>query len=91
MPRYHFHVDDGTLLADNEGTELPDLQAARAEAVSAAGELLRDLDGALWEGDKTWIMHVTDQDDILLFTLSFSAKVSAGKAVFLPEDKRRID
>jgi hypothetical protein len=37
MPRYYFHVRDGDdLRKDPEGIELPDLEAARAKAVSLA-------------------------------------------------------
>ena len=33
MPRYFFHVIDGREIIDNEGTELPGLKEARAEAI----------------------------------------------------------
>jgi Domain of unknown function (DUF6894) len=40
MPMYLFHLTDGnTLLADDQGMELPDAQAARAEAEAVASEL----------------------------------------------------
>jgi hypothetical protein len=42
MPRYFIHVHDGTSMIDDEGTELPDLTAARLAAVRLSGELLRD-------------------------------------------------
>ena len=35
MPRYHFHVDDGSPTPDRHGIELPGVAEARAEAVSA--------------------------------------------------------
>ena len=46
MPRYFFHVRDADqLFEDPDGSELPDLRAAEAEAVAAgceiAGERLR--------------------------------------------------
>ncbi|MBN9554383.1 MAG: hypothetical protein J0H61_06890 [Alphaproteobacteria bacterium] len=42
MPRYFFHVrdDDGDVSRDLEGQDLPDLSAARAEAVNANREML---------------------------------------------------
>ncbi|MBZ9674525.1 DUF6894 family protein [Mesorhizobium sp. ES1-1] len=85
MPLFHFHVDNGKLVPDPVGTQLPDIDTARSEAVRAAGEMLTDLDGKLWEGDKTWIMHVTDSDQILLFSLTFTGKNAAGKVKFEPE------
>lgn len=41
MPRYFFHVRDGSELSrDLEGQELPDTEAARAEAINAGREML---------------------------------------------------
>jgi hypothetical protein len=41
MPRYHFHVREGsTLTRDLEGQELPDAEAARHEAIAALREIL---------------------------------------------------
>ena len=41
MPRYFFHVREGsTLNRDAEGQELPDVEAARKEASSASREIL---------------------------------------------------
>ena len=40
MPRFFFHARDGDQrLDDREGTDLPDLDAARAEAAVAAREI----------------------------------------------------
>jgi hypothetical protein len=39
MPRYYFHIDDDRTHIDQVGVELPDLKAARDEAVSAAGQI----------------------------------------------------
>jgi hypothetical protein len=42
MPRYFFDLDDGERVTpDAEGTELPDLQAARAEALHMLGEIAK--------------------------------------------------
>lgn len=73
MPRYHFHVKDGQYLADPEGVELSDLAAAREQAVSAYGEILRDSGRVFWDQKDTWHMYVTDDANQLLFTLNFSA------------------
>ena len=41
MPRYFFHVREGSSLSrDEEGQELPDADAARREAISATREML---------------------------------------------------
>jgi hypothetical protein len=40
MPRFFLHIDDGTLrIEDYEGSELPDIAAAREEALGAARQL----------------------------------------------------
>src|SRR5258705_9204626 len=43
IPRYYFHVREGSALSrGEEGQELPDPEAARYEAISAAREILGD-------------------------------------------------
>ena len=71
MARYFFNVHDGTNLQDHEGLELPDLRAVRSEAIMAAGEILRDVHGAL--GEEEWVMEVTRESGQLVLTLRFSA------------------
>jgi hypothetical protein len=76
MPRYFFNIDDGHTTIDNEGSEHPDLEAARQEALETGTETLRDGGGPhLWSG-KLWRMWVTDQPSgagKTLFTPRFSA------------------
>jgi hypothetical protein len=51
MPRYYFHIEDDRIEIDQIGVELPDLKAAREEAVSAAGQILRNgAEKVLWSG-----------------------------------------
>lgn len=71
MPRYFFHIDDGVSIPDIEGTELPDLATARAEAVKASGAILEDFDGDFWQSAKPWVMSVTDETGMLQFELRF--------------------
>jgi hypothetical protein len=43
VPRFYFDIRaDGKFLPDEEGTELPDLDAAEREAAEAAAEMGRD-------------------------------------------------
>jgi hypothetical protein len=42
MSRYFFHTEGNHLHTDEEGTDLPTLYAARAEAMQMAGEMLRE-------------------------------------------------
>lgn len=59
-------------MPDIEGTVLPDLQAARTEAVRFSAALLNDSAEEFWAGEH-WFMEVHDEFDLPLFTLTFSA------------------
>jgi hypothetical protein len=73
MPRYFFDVYDSYSDLDPEGTELPDIYAAQAEAIRASGEMLRDLGAKFWDGTE-WKMIVKDETGRPLFTLRFAAQ-----------------
>ena len=60
MPRYFFNVHDGVDLLDEEGTELPDLDAARRIAIQYAGALLEESGHRLAFGE-TWQLEATDE------------------------------
>lgn len=60
MPRFHFHVLDGSAVTDIEGLELPNIAAARTEAIRLAGAVLKDYRGDdIWRG-KPWQIVVND-------------------------------
>jgi hypothetical protein len=87
MPRFYFHIEDDITHIDHIGVELHDVEAARDEAVRAAGQILRN--GAaksLWSG-KPWRMWVTlspfaAEEPVLV--LRFSAEEGPARA--FPED-----
>jgi len=68
MPRFHFNVQDGASSPDEEGTDLPDLEAARMSATALAGELLKDNARAFWQCPE-WQLTVTDDRGLALFTV----------------------
>ena len=77
MPRYYFHILDGTALLDETGEELADIEAARKEAVQLIAGVLRG--GVLpgfWDG-APWRLVVTDNPTPTAgrtyFVVSFSA------------------
>lgn len=72
MPRYFFHVADGQDLPDLQGTMLPGLAAARAEALKYTGTLLREIGEGFWTGEQ-WTMTVTDEEGLVMFTLMLMA------------------
>ena len=76
MPRYFFHVQDGSNFVDEDGTELRGVEEARVQAVVAAGEALKDHAAEFWNnGD--WFMKVVDEDGGAVCSLRFSADHSA--------------
>lgn len=85
MPRFFFHVDNGEFAPDPVGLDLPGLQAARVEAVRAAGSMISDAGESFWEHRLPFNMHVVDGDNRLLFTLAFGVKVPSGETRFIPE------
>jgi hypothetical protein len=81
MPRYFFDViqNGHAGLADEDGIELPDDDAAWAEATGSCGQMIRDLDGAL-PTNSEWRMDVANADGSVVFRLHFRAErpVSTG-------------
>jgi hypothetical protein len=58
MPRYHFHLRDyGMVHRDLEGTELPDVKAARTHAERVAEELMRHSNFRT----RNWSLRVEDE------------------------------
>ena len=76
LPRYFFHVADGDDYPDLQGTELENDAAARTEAVRFSGHLLSSTPDKFWSGQE-WKMRVTDDNDLTLFELMFTASCSA--------------
>ena len=73
MPRYFFHVNDGDSVRDDEGTDLPGIYTAQAEAIRMSGEILRDMGAKFWHGTE-WSLEVGDDRGEALFVLRFSAE-----------------
>lgn len=73
MHRYFFNIIDGYSLIDRDGTELPDLATAKAEAIRTSGQVLRDMGSKFWDGPQ-WRMEVADDGGQILFTLHFHAQ-----------------
>ncbi|MFZ0850023.1 MAG: hypothetical protein WAO08_12560 [Hyphomicrobiaceae bacterium] len=71
MPRYFFHVDDGQdVMHDDEGIDLPDLDAVREEATESAREIMSQsvLAGGPPNGKK---FVVTDEAGIVVLEVAF--------------------
>jgi hypothetical protein len=68
MPKFFFNVDEER--PDAVGVDFPDRKTARGEAIRAAGEILRDIDGAFT--GQEWKMVVRDERGEVVLELRFS-------------------
>jgi hypothetical protein len=72
MPRYFFDIVDGDDFTDHQGSEWPDLAAARIEAVRYAAEVLKEMPERFWNTEE-WVMTVRDALRRPILTLAFTA------------------
>ena len=69
MPLYYLHIRNGDKLeVDPDGTELPDLEAAFAEAVTVARELVDEVDDL----GRDAAIEITDGAGDTVLTVPFS-------------------
>lgn len=71
MPRYYFNIRSaGGMIHDPDGSDLPDLTAARLEAEQSARDLLASLlrDGGVIDGQ---VFEITDEDGEVLDEVPF--------------------
>jgi hypothetical protein len=72
MPMYYFNLIDDDTVLDTDGTELPDVGAARTHATGVARELTAHGGGILQQGWSGWTMSVHDEGGTQLFSLTMS-------------------
>jgi hypothetical protein len=75
VPRYYFHVCNGTgFTEDEEGQDLPDLEAARLEAIRNARSIMAaDVQRGML--DLSSFIEIEDGDHQLVQTLGFQDAV----------------
>lgn len=79
MPRFYFHVCNGTgFVEDEEGRELPDLEAARQEAIKGARSIMAD---DLYRGqlDLSSFIEIEDEAHVHQLTIAFADLVEIRK------------
>ena len=69
MSRYFFDIEDGRSSRDDEGTNLPNLQGVRGQAVQMLGQVLRDRSASFWD-DPELRLTVRDDGDLILMRLT---------------------
>jgi hypothetical protein len=72
MPRFYLHVCNGNgFTEDSEGQDLPDVEAARALAITSARDIMADeMRGGML--NPASFIEVEDAERKLLFTVHFS-------------------
>ena len=76
MARYFFHLSGALEIRDREGSELPDLDAAKCEAVQLIAQTLCDQPRSFWDADH-YRVTATDDQGLVLFTVEMIATLSA--------------
>jgi hypothetical protein len=71
MPRFRFTISDDKGEIGNKVVELPDLSAAKTQAVEEASRALAIVDGSFWNDGHLQI-DVTDEGGLTLATLMTS-------------------
>jgi hypothetical protein len=68
--RYFFHIRDGDrLVRDEEGTDLPNMDAARAEARASARDLMMEDLKSLRKKEKRWL-EIANENGRVIETIS---------------------
>jgi hypothetical protein len=77
MPRYFFHVVAGAdKVPDLEGSDLPNLDAARKEALEDARSHMSNAILSGWDISGRMV-EIRDQDDNLLLTVAFKDAIES--------------
>jgi hypothetical protein len=69
---YYFNLQDDDTVVDTDGTELPDVGAARIHATGVARELTSNGGGILTQSWSGWTLSVQDERGTKLFSLTMS-------------------
>jgi hypothetical protein len=75
MPRYFFHVFDGQVSIDQDGTELAGTTEVYRQAITAAGEILANGEAFSMIDGHPWNMTVADETGKTVMTLRFTTEV----------------
>lgn len=83
MPRFFFDVQDGHSSRDDEGVELPDVQAARLQAAEMAGRLLSDTAQRFWDHGELTVV-VRGEEGLVLFAVAMTGVDAPVAAPMIP-------
>lgn len=71
MPRYHFHVQTAVQARDEEGQDLPDLDAAKASAMKGVRFLMIEEMRCEHRFSPNHAIKITDSDGAVLHTTRY--------------------
>lgn len=78
MPRYFFNTVDGRRHPDEDGTDLPDLEAVRRRATLVIGELLKEQPADLWNTGRLRLEVADEAGEIVLMVeVSLTTEIAA--------------
>jgi len=78
MPRYFFNTVDGRRYPDEDGAELPDLEAVHRKATLVVAELLKEQPAKFWE-DRRLRVEVTDEAGAEVIAIEVSLTDGEGR------------
>jgi hypothetical protein len=76
MPRYFFDFwEDGNLIADDEGTDVPDFETAKDEAVVDLSELMKEILAAGGSHELKLVLRDESGEELLELALNYQEKI----------------
>jgi len=74
MERFYFNTSEGGKARDGSSAELADFAEAKHVATTFAGDLLKDLDGSIFDNELS--LEVTGPTGLVLLSISISGQLS---------------
>lgn len=90
IAKYFFHLHDGAFIADREGAELPDWEAASARALATGAKAVEASGIKFWKGEHLRIV-VTDGVGTALFELRLSGHLPLEQNILGPHEPGAIN
>ena len=90
IARYFFHLHDGAFVADGQGVDLPDWEAASAHALSRAAEAVKASGAKFWKGEHMRVV-VTDAVGTAVFELRLSGHLPLEQDILGPIEPSAIN
>lgn len=90
IARYFFHLDDGAFIADRDGVDLPDWEAAASCAMMRGGDAVKASGAKFWKGEHLRVV-VTDAIGTALFELRLSGHLPFDQDILGPREPNSVN